>query len=77
MVPDLLASGIRIEFVSLLLEDDGKGFSNAFALSADAGLGLNLVQTLVEKDLHGQFVLERRGVWTSADIRFRLDEDVI
>lgn len=65
------------QFVSSLLQDDGKGFSHPFDMSEDAGLGLNLVQTLVEKDLHGQFVLERRGAWTCADIRFRLDEDVL
>jgi two-component sensor histidine kinase len=57
------------------LQDDGKGVPTAFELFSDAGLGLNLVRTLVEKDLHGRFALERRGVWTSADVRFRLEED--
>lgn len=63
--------------VCLALNDDGRGFPHAFELSSDAGLGLNLVRTLVEKDLHGRFVLERRGQWTCADIRFRLEEDVV
>lgn len=65
------------EHVNFILQDDGKGFPEEFAMSADSGLGLNLVQTLVEKDLHGRFILERRGPWTCADIRFRLDEDVV
>jgi GAF domain-containing protein len=60
--------------VHFQLQDNGKGLTGAFELSANAGLGLNLVRTLVEKDLHGQFVLERQGLWTSANIRFQLED---
>ncbi len=62
--------------VRFQLQDDGKGFAAPFDLESDVGLGLNLVRTLVEKDLHGHFALERRGQWTCADIRFQLEEDV-
>jgi two-component sensor histidine kinase len=65
--------GRNVEF---LLEDNGLGLPHAFEILDDAGLGLNLVRTLVEKDLHGQFVLERRAQWTCADVRFLLEEDL-
>jgi GAF domain-containing protein len=64
--------GRQVEFV---LEDNGAGLPQEFELNTSAGLGLNLVRTLVEKDLHGQFALERRAHWTSAQVRFQLEED--
>lgn len=63
--------------VGFQLQDNGRGLEDTFDVITDAGLGLNLVRTLVEKDLHGHFVLVRRGLWTCADIRFQLEEDVV
>lgn len=60
--------------VECFLEDNGTGLPDEFAMETNAGLGLNLVRTLVEKDLHGHFRLERRAPWTRAEIRFRLVE---
>jgi two-component sensor histidine kinase len=58
-----------------VLEDNGAGLPAGFKVEMDAGLGLNLVRTLVEKDLHGEFQLERRAQWTRAVMRFQLDEE--
>lgn len=60
--------------VECFLEDNGRGLPENFVIDGDAGLGLNLVRTLVEKDLHGHFQLERRAPWTRAEIRFRLTQ---
>jgi GAF domain-containing protein len=58
----------------LRLADNGSGLPPGFDLYTDAGLGLNLVRTLVEKDLHGQVSLRREDEWTCAVIRFKLEE---
>ncbi len=63
--------------VEFELQDNGKGLPEKFDIQTSAGLGLNLVRTLVEKDLHGRFGLERRAEWTCADVRFRLEEGMI
>lgn len=55
---------------------DVRDNGNGLPVQLDPGLGLNLVRTLVEKDLHGRFTLERRDGWTCADVRFRLEEVV-
>jgi two-component sensor histidine kinase len=59
--------------VNLQLANNGGGLPPSW----DAGLGLNLVRTLVEKDLHGHFTLKQRDQWTCAEIHFRLEEDVL
>lgn len=59
------------------LQDNGMGLPPDFDLDTRAGLGLSLVHSLVEKDLHGLFTIHRRGEWTSAEVRFRLEEDAI
>ena len=58
--------------IECYMEDNGSGLPDEFAVDTSAGLGLNLVRTLVEKDLHGRFHLERRAPWTRAEIRFQL-----
>ncbi|MCC7161262.1 MAG: GAF domain-containing protein [Anaerolineae bacterium] len=56
------------------VSDNGNGLPNAFALDAASGLGLSLVRTLVEKDLHGHFTLQQMAQGTRAEIRFRPEE---
>jgi two-component sensor histidine kinase len=46
------------EQVKLLVEDDGEGLSEGFNVATDGSLGLRIVQTLVEADLKGRFLLE-------------------
>ena len=46
--------------VSVLVEDDGEGLPEGFSVGSDGSLGLRIVQTLVEADLKGSFVLARR-----------------
>jgi two-component sensor histidine kinase len=60
--------------VACALTDNGSGLPDGFGMEGGAGLGLNLVRTLVEKDLHGRFRLERGAPGTRAEIRFRADE---
>lgn len=59
--------------VVLELEDNGKGPAPGFDWRLHGGLGLNLIRTLVEKDLRGHFALVREGDWTRATVRFRLE----
>ena len=47
--------------VTLLVEDDGEGLPAGFDVATDGSLGLRIVQTLVEADLKGRFVLENVG----------------
>lgn len=49
------------EQVTVLVEDDGTGLPEGFSVAADGSLGLRIVQTLVESDLKGRFVLENTG----------------
>ncbi|MGQ9683065.1 MAG: sensor histidine kinase [Anaerolineae bacterium] len=46
--------------VSVWVEDDGEGLPEGFSVAADGSLGLRIVQTLVEADLKGRFVLGPR-----------------
>lgn len=62
------------EMICLELEDNGQGLPPDFDLEATTGLGLNLIRTLVEKDLHGKFELRCERQATRAQIRFRLEE---
>ncbi len=74
MDPRTLRFGVQAlaREVECFMEDNGTGLPEHFQVELDGGLGLNLVRTLVEKDLHGRFQLERRAPWTRAEIRFRL-----
>ena len=65
------------ELVTFTLQDNGKGMGADFHLDSRAGLGLSLVRSLVEKDLHGVFGLARREGWTSAEVRFRPEKDTV
>jgi len=46
------------EQVTILVDDDGDGLPEGFSVASDGSLGLRIVQTLVESDLKGRFVLE-------------------
>jgi two-component sensor histidine kinase len=50
------------EHVTVLVEDDGEGLPAGFSVATDGSLGLRIVQTLVEADLKGSFVLENSEV---------------
>lgn len=42
----------------VVIQDNGAGLPNAFDSKGDAGLGLRIVRTLIEKDLRGTFTLD-------------------
>ncbi len=46
--------------VTVTVADDGRGLPSSFDLGRDHGLGLQIVRTLVEKDLAGALQLENR-----------------
>ena len=61
------------ERVTVLVEDDGEGLPEGFNVSTDGSLGLRIVQTLVEEDLKGRFVLENgtsEGIGVRAVVTF-------
>lgn len=59
----------------LLLEvsDDGRGLPENFGGAKEAGLGLKLIQTLTEADLHGTFKLLPLAMGTLARVRIPLE----
>ena len=59
--------------VRVQVQDDGVGLGPAFELDRQAGLGLRIVRTLVEKDLHGTLQL-RDDAGTCAEFTFPIDE---
>lgn len=56
--------------VAVRVSDDGVGLKEGFELARDTGLGLRIARTLVEKDLHGAFVLGTEG-GTVAEFSFQ------
>jgi two-component sensor histidine kinase len=57
--------------VTLCVSDDGQGLPQTFDLEADANLGLNIVRSMVERDLRGEFSLSGgAGVGTRAIAHF-------
>jgi two-component sensor histidine kinase len=59
--------------LSVVVVDDGPGLPTGFSLSASPRLGLQIVRTLVEGDLHGSIeVRSRPGGGTAATLRLRL-----
>jgi len=55
--------------VSITVMDDGQGLPSGFTLDANANLGLSIVRSMVERDLRGEFLLER-DEHTRAVVRF-------
>lgn len=75
LIPTLQFSVKQLEHeVACAVTDNGVGLPDAFTIDTAAGLGLNLVRTLVEKDLHGHFALAQGVQGTRAEIRFRPDD---
>lgn len=56
---------------TLRVHDNGVGLPPTFDLEREAGLGLQIVQTLIRNDLRGQFVL-RQAEGTTAEIKFSI-----
>lgn len=56
--------------VTIRVDDDGAGLPEAFDLSQATSLGLQIVQSLVESDLKGSFLLQRRDKGVSATVTF-------
>lgn len=63
--------GVRTEGeqVVVAVRDDGAGLPSGFTLERDGGLGVQIVRTLVDKDLHGSFSLHA-DEGTVATVRF-------
>lgn len=57
--------------VWMRVQDDGGGLPAGFDLNTSRGLGLRIVRTLVEKDLHGHLTLTANGKGTTAWVLFR------
>lgn len=57
------------EKISIIVMDDGRGLPEGFNMEADANLGLRIVQSMVERDLRGEFIL-LGTVGTQAIVRF-------
>lgn len=58
------------EAVTIVIRDDGQGLPEGFDLSAHANLGLNIVRSMVERDLRGQFELLSSTYGVRAHIHF-------
>jgi two-component sensor histidine kinase len=54
--------------LTLEIADDGRGLPDDFSLAGSSHLGLRLVRSVVEEDLKGTFVLERRDRGSTATL---------
>jgi two-component sensor histidine kinase len=73
-VVDIHVSQVEDE-IAVRVRDNGAGLAKDFDLNRQAGLGLQIVRTLIEKDLHGSLRFNNdRG--TSAEFTFRIKEGV-
>lgn len=59
------------ESVCIIVRDDGSGLPDAFDLSTSSNLGLNIVQSMVQRDLQGTFTLSDGAEGTEAMIRYK------
>jgi len=57
------------EEVRVSVRDNGKGLASGFDMETDSNLGLQIVRTLVTKDLSGTLELHSNG-GTTATVRF-------
>lgn len=58
------------EFVHIRVQDDGEGLPPSFDLAETNSLGLRIVQSLVQDDLHGQITLANENGGTLASVSF-------
>ena len=56
--------------VTIVVDDDGRGLPEGFDLSRDANLGLQIVQSMVQRDLGGRFTMHSNPSGTQAAARF-------
>ena len=56
--------------VAVDVQDDGVGVNEGFDLRKNAGLGLQIVRTLVEKDLRGEIALTNSNGHTGTHVAF-------
>ncbi len=56
--------------VTITVRDNGAGLPEGFAIDTNANLGLQIVRSMVERDLRGQFALETQSGTTQATVRF-------
>jgi two-component sensor histidine kinase len=64
--------------VELVVLDDGVGLPTGFSVATSAGLGLEIVRTLVAGDLHGRLEMRNRpggGAWASVRVPLGAVED--
>jgi len=59
------------ESVSIMVRDDGAGLPEGFDLATSSNLGLNIVCSMVQRDLQGTFSLSNGAEGTEALIRFQ------
>ena len=52
------------------VRDDGPSHGPAEASTSSSGLGLQIIRTLVNEDLSGEFELQQRDGWMCARVRF-------
>jgi two-component sensor histidine kinase len=65
----LVAPDGRPGTLTVAVEDDGRGLASGFDAARDAGLGLQIVRTLVESELRGRISLgPRHGGGTRAEV---------
>ncbi len=56
--------------VTIEVKNDGNALPEAFEPNSKSGIGLRIIQRLVESDLKGEFTLEQRGTCTVARMIF-------
>src|SRR5262249_35808041 len=60
--------------VVVRVRDDGEGLPRGFAARRDAGLGLQICQTLASNDLRGEFSIEGGPGGTTATLKLRRND---
>jgi two-component sensor histidine kinase len=58
------------EQITISVDDDGVGLPDEFDLAQTSSLGLQIVNTLAQGDLHGNFQLNSRDRGVSATVTF-------
>jgi two-component system, sensor histidine kinase PdtaS len=56
--------------ITIAVRDNGAGLPDGFDIDTNANLGLQIVRSMVERDLRGRFTLETESGMTLATVRF-------